>query len=177
MGISTIIQINRKARLSDVADVIGILSGLKPYKRCFSSGDGWATEVDGISVASCNGMTECAMIKITAPDGETLVDGETSHHVMWHWEGDDGDHMMLPRSNAYWVAIGIELIKFFGGKIDFSDCDDIDVDKRERGKVRVGTYAKDGKGWYALQNAKLNLKPLSKKRLAFAEGCLNRSTK
>ena len=68
------------------------------------------------------------------------------------------------------VAVGIALFigiilgslaGFFGGKLDYNDCDGSDLDYEARGRVRLGEYSEDGEGYYKLQNAKLNLKPIT----------------
>jgi hypothetical protein len=166
MGVDVYIYINNKARLRDVADVIGILAGNEPYKQKFSGSwsDGWSAEVDNVETKSgC--MPECAEILVKAPDGGKLVDGQESHWVLWHWEPsryNNNYHVICPPATPFWIAVGKKLADFFGGKLDYNDCDDSEIDyEKKRGKVRLGEYAEDGEGWEKLQEAKLKLKPLS----------------
>ncbi len=35
--------------------------------------------------------------------------------------------MLLPRSTSFWLSVGKGLIDFFGGKMDYNDSDDIEI--------------------------------------------------
>ena len=167
MGVDSLIYIRRDARVRDIADVIGILAGLKPYRRDFSQGDGWACHVDGASADACKSLPQCCEINIQAPDGYKLIDGEQSHYVLWHWEPSRmmGDyHLIMPRSTPFWIAIGRGLCKFFGGKIDYNDCDPDGINARFKG-MRKDNSPEDGKPWTDFQQAKLDLKPLTMRDL------------
>ena len=163
MGVDTLINTNTRARVKDVADVIGILAGLKPVKEPFcQENKGWSTKVDGVSVnnvvSPC--IPECCEIYVEAFEG-TLIDGETSHRVLWHWETEDPmSHLIMPRSTPFWIAVGVRLCKFFGGTIQYNDCDCTGVDLSFEGSVELEGSG-DGKRWYALQQAKLDLPPLT----------------
>ena len=165
MGVNTKILINSKARLKDVANVMGILAGLEATKIPFQDNDGYYIRVNGVKTESCEHMPECCMINLIAPEGKTLIDGEKSHFVMWHWETFSDFHLMMPRSSGFWIAMGKALIEIFGGQIDFNDCDDIDVDMKSKGKFDSEDYLETNEAFYKMQEFKLNLKSLTKKDL------------
>ena len=52
---------------------------------------------------------------------------------------------MSPPSTAFWIAIGKGLVDFFGGKLDYNDCDEKDVDYRK--PARKDIHAEDGDEW------------------------------
>jgi hypothetical protein len=163
MGVDVRIMVNARARIRDVADVIGILAGKQPYKRDFDGFDGWSTEVDDVEYKPSKHMAECAEIMIRSSQEQPLVDGHKNHWVLWHWEPSEKYHchVMQPPSTPFWIAVGKGLVDFFGGKLDYNDCDSKDIDYEARGRVRLGEYSEDGIGWEKLQNAKLNLKPIT----------------
>ena len=78
-------------------------------------------------------------------------------YVLYHFESKHG-RLLCPPSTRFWKAIGLGLIKFFGGKIDLNDCDEIDVDKVARKRYR--NNPEDGEEWDRFQRRILNLKPL-----------------
>ena len=161
MGVDAQIYVRRDARVRDVADVMGILAGLKPHKSNFPGG--WSCKVDGVSIASCTSLPECCSIHLDAGLDEKLIDGEQSHNVLWHWEpseGMDNYHLMMPSSTAFWIAVGIEVCKFFGGCIGYNDCDDQHIDRHIKGMREINN-PEDGKAWDDFQEAKMAVKPLT----------------
>jgi hypothetical protein len=165
MGVDTCIYLEGDVKVQDVAEVIGIFAGLKPYRYdhddAWGNKDCWWTKVDGVEVKA--GIVSCAEIIITAPEGETLVDGEESHWVLYHFEPSDKESYMrlvMPRSTPFWIAVGKKLVKFFGGKMDYNDCDEKRVDYRAKKPRRVNC-PQDGKEWEDFQTEMLNLKPVT----------------
>ena len=159
MGVNSNIYLDAGVRVRDVADVIGILAGLKPYKSNFSSTDGWFTKVDGVKVRSCEYSADMCEIVIKG----RLVDGEEVHSVSYFFEHDNGKYRFLyPKATPFWIAIGKGLCKFFGGKIDYADCDEGGINASWK-KPRKSNSPSDGRPWYAFEQAKLDLKPITKK--------------
>jgi hypothetical protein len=100
-------------------------------------------------------------IGITNPD---MIDGEEYHHLSYHFETDCGKGRLLNvRSRAIWLAVGNRLIDFFGGSIDYQDCDEIDVDVKKPWKGVALNCPSDGKEWYAFQQRILDIKPITVK--------------
>lgn len=165
MGVDCRILLPPDARIRDVADVIGILAGLNPE---------WDDSIPSVSVpgatAKPSSLAECAEITIVSKNGEFLVDGETSHWLLFHWEPSEesGMHLLMPHSTAFWIALGKKLVSFFGGSIDYNDCDSKDVDYRAK-KPRRRNNPTVGKPWDDFQKAMFNIKPLTEKDLEKAE--------
>ena len=156
MGVNTYITLPGDVRLRDVADVIGICAGLKP-KWTTLSGGARAVSVDGVSTRSCDAVPECAEIDLVG----RMIDGERMHNVMFHFEfGEGTDKGLLPRATPFWIAIGVRLVNFFGGEIDFADCDD---DGRDHAalKPRATNRPSDGEPWQEMENAMYAVTPIT----------------
>ena len=165
MGVDCKITLPANVRLKDVADVIGVAAGFKPEKSPLGSRhpDSWAVHVPGVRVSSFNhaGLESCAKIELV---GET-VDGVKYHYAMYHFEYDDGKRLLNPRSTAFWLGIGHRLVDFFGGSLDYQDCDDSDKDYHVLGKHNRSNQPTDGKDWQDLQERMFAVKPLTKSEL------------
>ena len=159
MGVNCKITLPPAARLQDVADVIGALAGMPCKQRDFGKGlKGWAAHVDGVTAESIKGLPTCANIEFDSP-----VDG-SRHHVMYHFEWDrHGNRGLMPRSTPLWCAIGKGLVDFFGGSVDYNDWDAIAVDYSQ--PARDDIHAEDGAEWYAFQERKLAVQPISAEQL------------
>lgn len=81
---------------------------------------------------------------------------------------ETGGRLMMPPSTNFWVAIGKRLVQFFGGSIDYNDCDDVDVNFRRRNNPRHLNSPTDRDAWYKFQNRLLKLKPLTRNELVTA---------
>jgi hypothetical protein len=171
MSVDTKILFDHKVRLDDIVKVMAILVGNKPEKSFFDHSDGWSTRVNGAKIEkTC--VVGMYYIVIKPPKGQTLVDGEKEHHGSFHFEtgigpsDDFGDHMILGKglyvgATAFWIAMGKRLVDFFGGYMQYNDCDaDTKIDYMQ--KMPPYASASNGKPWYELQEAMLNLHPLFK---------------
>ena len=69
----------------------------------------------------------------------------------------------MPASTPAKIALCKGICKFFGGWVDYNDCDNSKVDFR----ARVGKYisATNGEEWYKLQERILAIKPLTEQDL------------
>lgn len=156
MGTDSLLYFPPETRVNDVAEVLAILLGATPEKRYFHGegpDGGWSCvpseklEVQNTSVPQ--------MLCITG-----TVQGKRVYN-MWHWESGQGPAgyrlmtcgMQEPRREAL-----VALADFFGGVLDFNDCDSTDADFT--GDLRSKPYrldANDGAGWDAFQGAMLDL--------------------
>lgn len=168
MGIDSRIYLPPTVRIDDVADVIGALAGLTPEKSFFGSSEGWATHVPGVR-AKATHTASMATIYVDAGNEGTLIDGDRRHYVCYFFESLDQDYKpcryLLPRSTAFWIAIGRGLIRFFGGSLSYSDVDDT-INETLPAKPTSFVHAEGGEAWYALQQAKLDVKPITLEELA-----------
>ena len=161
MGVNALIKFSYDTEIDDVADVIGILAGLKPHKMEIGNGKAWAVRVDGAKAKGHVDIPQMADIVVTAPKGTRLIDGEQGHYCTWHWRGDNCKGWLLyPTSNAFWIAIGRRLVKFFGGSICYSDCDG-KVNYRAK-RPRRRNNPSNGKEWQRFEQAMFDVKPLTK---------------
>lgn len=122
MSVCCRILLPDNVRVRDVAKVIGVLSGKKPVE----SSEGFV-DVSGVKVGNYGEdiLAECAKITVSDIDGEALAwrNGCSMAEVMFHFEPDGGrGRLMIPPSTAFWIAIGVRLIDFFGGWLKYQDC-------------------------------------------------------
>jgi len=163
MGLDAYIYLPKDARIRDVAKVMGLLMGLPPVWDGVSDAR-WIT-VDGTSAEGIKEIPECANIYVEAPKGEKLIDGKRIHFCMFHYElsGKYSNYsLLMPRSTAFWIAVGIGLCKFFGGAIDYNDCDEGGINRRFK-RPRKNNAPEDGKPWDDFQKELETVKPLTKK--------------
>jgi hypothetical protein len=175
MGVDCSLTLPNNARLRDVANAIGILAGLKPEAERLSGSDGFFFRVPGVTVKSSR-IETLAEIHIQAPDGESLVDGEKHHWVLYHFEfevpTDDPNvrtyaRGIMPRSTRFWIAMCCKLADVFGGVLDFNDCDDSGQDYVKPEHPLNG--AVNGAAWDAQQRRIFELAPLTKKDMTAVE--------
>ena len=113
--VSALISLPEGSRVCDVANVIGVLSGLPVDKGCGPSGPCWY--VPGVSI----GFTyppEGAEIEIR---GHLVGGSKVQTAIYWfdHPRGMNLSHFISTISTPYWLAVGHGLIKAFGGRIKF----------------------------------------------------------
>lgn len=149
MGVDCRIQLPHTARLRDVAQVIGILAGHKVTTEEYPT-------VVGIRFSTYNEMPECCRI-LFEHEGEP-------RQVLYHFEFNSGNRGMLPRSTPFNIALGRALVDFFGGTLDYQDCDDVSEDYRV--PARTDINAEDGEPWEQLQRRKFALQPLTAEDIA-----------
>jgi len=87
-----------------------------------------------------------------------------NHRCLYHFEfGGRGNRGLIPRSTAFWIAVGYGLVDCFGGTVDHQDCDDSDCDYS---KPEVpGNDVEDGPDWDMLQSRINSIEPLTLKRI------------
>lgn len=157
MGVDCRIHLPESVTLYNVAKVIGAVTGC-PMKKVPLTGPAdprWYVEVPTVTeTTSVPGM---ACLRILHP----TVDGEPNHFVFYHFECDTGGRLLMPRSTAFWIAVGCRLVSFFGGHIDFQDCDDEDRDLEFPDLGRQMNSPQDGHAWQQFQERVFALKPIT----------------
>lgn len=140
MSVDCKIELPALAGIDDVCTVMGILAGL-PFVReelttpqktgTFAGYDTdpyWFVKVPGATINTKYSPNGTAQIHLEGP----MVDGEEMHHVLYFYEHVSRERtsmrMIMPKSTAFWIAIGKGLVNFFGGVIDYNDCDESYVD-------------------------------------------------
>jgi hypothetical protein len=159
MGVDCCIYVPSDARLDDIVKVMAIAAGA-PHQRVNLSGGAWYVKTEGARVESGNNfLALCPHIHF---DMKT-IDGVDRHFVMFHAEAS-GQHgayrLLMPRSTPFWIAMGLKLITFFGGKMDANDSDSNRIDFRRK-KPRKWNDPEDGIPWHKLQEDMEKVKPIS----------------
>ena len=168
MGVDTHVFLSPDVHVRHVAKVMGILAGLPKTRKNFnlSLDSPWTVEVIGQEVKPCRNVAELCEIHLHGH----MIDGEDHHWAYYHFESDNSgkvsrhEKQLTFRSTSFWIAIGVGLVKFFGGDVDFYDTDD-------KYKDFVAPYPKirnspeDGKPWQDFQEKMFNLKPLTRSNL------------
>lgn len=172
MGVDVRIVLPCDTRVRDVATAIAILAGLEAtwhvHHEDNGNETGWVSiDKDLLSLNPTN-IPEMASIVLNGKHKPVeLVDGETSHSVNFHFEGGDnplgieGGRTMLPPKTPFWQAVGVKLVRFFGGAIDLDDSDGVDINM-SCPRPRRTNSPEDGHEWDKFQQELFALKPLSK---------------
>jgi hypothetical protein len=165
MGIDCKVSLPANVRLSDVAKVIGVLLGCEVSKRYLGKGS-WSAQVDGVVVQQCStvGLASIDINKSTE-GGELCV-----LSALYHYEfSRSGRRGLIFGSTAKRIALCRALAKFFGGWVDYQDCDKRKQDYMLPDKTSTQNSPEDGKEWHVLQNRILKLKPLTSKDIEACE--------
>lgn len=156
MGVACRIRLSPKVQIEDVATVISILLGNPKTKRELSE-QCTTCEVEHHIIPSGIG-SECATIAIPAGTG--------LRQFLYHFEFDSGEtgaRGIMPTSTAANIALGVELVKFFGGDVDFNDCDEIDVDFSHQEAPDLNKN--DDANFISMEKRFFALKPLTGKQI------------
>ena len=158
MGVDIRLTLPGDVRVKDAAQVMGVLAGLPVEQVAIGSSPAIFVEVRGISIEGTM-FPETAKISLDGP----MVDGAINHFVHWYFEGDRGfERVCLPPSTAFWIAIARGLIDFFGGKVDYQDCYESEVDYEGPAyPFRESNCPTDGELWDVFQKRILDLVPLT----------------
>ena len=153
MGVNTGIRLPENVRVRDVAEIIGALLGCEMKRMNFSNNDGWAAHVDHVKVATTS-VPEMVEIIVDGPDKlRTIV-------WTYHWEPEKGGRLLYPSATARAIAVGRKLVDFFGGSVVYNDCDG-KINYHRPKKSDKENRPSDGAPWYAMQNRKMAIVPLT----------------
>ncbi len=159
MGVDCRIMLPSNVRLRDVGELLGILSGRKSEKQYFNNNSGWSVRVAGMHFRTYESMPECVAIEWDMPK-------YGGRSVLFHYESGQGQYrLLMPPSTCWWLAAGKRLISFFGGELDYNDCDNTDVDFQRRKKSRQVNAPEDGKPWYIFQERMLKAKAITEEEI------------
>ncbi len=157
MGVDCKVYLPSRVRVRDVASVIGALLGAEVRRDALGDNGSIVAHVQGVKVKACGGsLVECC--EITYQD----------RWFLFHFEfGRRGEPGIMPRCTAKNIAMCKRLADFFGGRVDFSDCDssecDYFVDEQD------GINAEDGAEWNALQQRICDVQPLTEREIEACE--------
>jgi len=160
MGVDCNILLPNDVRVRDVARAIGILMGGEAIRQPFHPpSDGYSILVPGVQVKPSS-MPECAEIRINFKAQDAV-----EHYVLFHFEvsGTKGKRLLSPPSTPLWCAVGTALVKFFGGHVDYNDCDDEATGPQKTVFPLHRNDPSDDPEWTAFQERLMNLGPLTAK--------------
>ncbi len=156
MGVDIRCVLPGNVRVDDVAKVIGIAVGLKPEYRKFNMGnsDGGATYVDGITVNAAGSV-------------DTVQINFDGRYALYFFEPDIaiGKRLFYPKSTPFWIAACKRLVDFFGGTIDYNDCDEKAVDYRVKAKSNSENCPSDDEPWETFQQRLLTVPRIHKSEM------------
>lgn len=167
MGIDCKLTLPAAAQIRDVADVIGALLGKPMHKRPIYGV--WSADHNhGVIAFRQYGdlvernryepnVPECLSIDIETSDGP--------RSFLYHYEWDAiGNRGMMMRAFSENIALCVALCDFFGGSVDFNDCDTIRENYRQ--PAREDIHRENGTAWQSFQQRKLDVQPLTKADIA-----------
>jgi hypothetical protein len=113
-----------------------------------------------LKVQGVEEIPEMNHIDVTLPDGTRL-------HVQYHQEVGakwSGCKLMMPRSTAFWLAMGRRLIEFFGGGLVYSDhdFDGKTFNETVPPKSNDENGPEDGAPWQSFQDRVHAIQPLTR---------------
>jgi len=162
MGVDCKIMLPSNVQVREIANVIGICVGLNKHQEKLDGCDFEVTRVDGIDVKGIEILPGCAEISWSNPVGISPESIKHTGRVLYHYEYDGGKRRLLsPRACSEWLAIGEVLVNFFGGEIDYQDCDASELDYLQPAKTDVENCPEDGEEWQDLQDRLFALEPLT----------------
>lgn len=151
MGVSARIYLPNDVDARTLGRVIAVLAG-----DDFERSKYGAVNPSGLKVEGIKSIPGCCEITING-----------GHWCMYHYDIEDSNYRLLnPPSTPFWIAVGKKLCEFFGGKIDYNDCDERGCNKRWK-KTRKNNPSDDGP-WDRQNNRIAKLKPITKKDLEMA---------
>lgn len=158
MGVNTCIMLPPDVKLGDVATVVGGCAGVPKTRKALGGSyrDSWYVHMPYMKVESAEHLPACARFEWSK--GCWLKENGYS---LYHFEPDNSaGRLMLPPSTAWWIATAVRLVDFFGGHVDFSDCDDVDVD--HFAVPHPNRRASDGEPWQELQQRMWDVTPVTR---------------
>jgi len=145
MGVDARLFLPGNVRVHDVASVLGILFGLPHALEPLTGGDGVLCRVRGANVRGHIDIPAMAEIELRAPNGDHVAG------FYYHFENPSGRRQLTGRSTAKVIAAFKYVADFFGGRVDYQDCDDEDLDYVAPDKSDEENHADDGEAWDAFQ--------------------------
>ena len=168
MGCNTHIYLPCNVRIRDVVTIIATLTGNKIVKIQINKNAISANLTDPEAVKIINKEhAPLEMVQIAIKLNETAKtireDDSPFCHFYWHWENSTHhQHRLLStKSTNFWITIGKALVNFYGGFIDYNDCDAIDINYHVTEKSNEENCPGDGQEWNDFQNKLLQIKPLA----------------
>lgn len=161
MGVDCNIVLPHNVQVRYVAKVIAKLAGA-PSRMVPLGGSHPGSkyvEVEGLKVEGVLEIPEMNRISVTLPDGVVSVQYHQEVGAKWA-----GCKLMMPRSTAFWLAMGRRLIEFFGGGLVYSDhdFDGKTFNETVPPKSNDENGPEDGVPWQSFQDRVHAIQPLTR---------------
>jgi len=170
MGCDCNIYLQGDALSHDIMSVLGILLGFEKTQESFnhsSKFDYVAVKDVAYGYSDGNNHKIFAKAGLSTPQHFTIEILENFLDKEWHMLNChfESDYLLLSGgSSNFWQTIGTELVKFFGGYIDYNDCDSVDMDFSAPCPRTVGNRHEDNPAFHSFQEELWALKPIKKLR-------------
>jgi hypothetical protein len=163
MGVNVKCEFPYGTRLKDVAAVAAALLGHESKHEPIAGSKATFARVKGWSVmgAGSNPTLAYIVLDTTAdnPAAKLIRESDSGvYHLLYHFEGNNGHPSIYPACIAAKIALCAGLVKFFGGTVDFNDCDDKDVNMRVKAKADI--HASNDPEWSLFQKRILAVQPI-----------------
>jgi hypothetical protein len=161
MGVDCRVFLPARVRIHDVATVIGAALGNEVERLPLGTNtrDGTYARVRNTEVKPSS-VAGCAEIHTR--------DGDAARYFLYHFEGDeDGSRCIMPRAWARNIALCVRLAEFFGGRVDYSDSDDREIDRFVHEQPDIS--AESGAAWERLQERLAAVQPITEAEVAAYE--------
>lgn len=172
MGVNVGCQLPHGTRIKDVAKVAAALLGHESKHVPIGGSDSTFATVKGYDLKAAGDSSfqvTLAYVVLDTTTGNPAAqailksDGER-YHLLYHFEYSKLGPGTTPKCTAAKIALCVGLVRFFGGTVDFSDCDAKDVNLRVKAKTDI--HASDGPEWSEFQNRILAVQPITKDDIA-----------
>lgn len=175
MSLDTNIFLPPNVRVGDVASVLGRIYGKPAFMDPLGASGGRFVRVKDVDVREAP-LPQCckicilhlrppAVFDVRIPMNQTI-----DRHILYHFEGGAGGRRMIGiHSRPPHHAVGMRLVDFFGGEVDFNDCDLTPIDYAVPWKSDEENMPDDGEPWDDLQCRIFSAAPLSEADLKRAE--------
>lgn len=141
--------------------------GASASRQCFSEGDGYSACVEGIAFDAQNGSRGGASfpsyVNVSFSDAQGDLRSCLVFPQAWEEPGLGGI-MLYPTSNPLWVALGLRLVKAYGGRLtysDYSDQVDFEVPDAQALLRRADFAESNNEGFQKRQDLLLQALPLA----------------
>ena len=161
MGVDAEVLLPAHVRVQDVAEVVGKLLGHESTLR-----PAGGVDVKQVEVVSIPEIPSCAWLRGYDNTGDERC---TTFSVLYHFESEDGRRIIMRRSRAEYIALLRRLADFFGGTVDYQDCDAEGADYCVERPLEESAPT-DGEAWFAFQKRIHELTPLGEEEIAACVG-------
>ena len=168
MGCDCNIYLQGDALTHDIMRVLGILLGYKKTQESFHNGskfDHVVVKDVAYGYSDANDHKIFAKASFSTPQHFTIEILNNPLDKEWHMLNCHFEYkelLLTGGSSKFWITVGKELVKFFGGHIDYNDCDATNIDFSALCPRTGGNKHENNPEWFAFQEELWALRPIKK---------------